>query len=69
MAADPIAAPLLLGLGVEEFSMSPNLIPELKRVIARWTLPEAETLAREALRAQSSDSVRQVLTGAAENQK
>jgi phosphocarrier protein FPr len=62
MAADPVAAPLLLGLGVEEFSMSPPLIPELKRVIARWTLPEAEALAREALLAESSESVRQLLT-------
>ena len=65
MAADPLAAPLLLGLGVEEFSLSPPLIPELKRAIARWTLPEAEALAREALQAQSSEAVRQVLTGAA----
>jgi len=64
MAADPLAAPLLLGLGVEEFSLSPPLIPELKRVIARWTSPAAEALAREALQAQSSESVRQLLTGA-----
>lgn len=64
MAADPMATPLLLGLGVEEFSMSPPLIPELKRAIARWTLAEAEALARQALEAQSSDAVRQLVNAA-----
>ena len=64
MAADPLATPLLLGLGVEEFSVSPPLIPELKRAIARWTLPEAEALAREALQMESSDAVRKLLTQA-----
>ncbi len=63
MAADPLATPLLLGLGVEEFSMSAPLIPELKRGIARWTLPEAEALTRRALEAESSEAVRQLLAG------
>ena len=61
MAADPLAAPLLLGLGVEEFSVSPALIPELKRSIAGWTLGEAEALAREALQLESSEAVRALL--------
>ncbi len=60
MAADPLAAPLLLGLGVEEFSVSPPLIPELKRAIARCTMPEAEALARRAVEADSSAAVRQL---------
>jgi phosphoenolpyruvate-protein phosphotransferase/dihydroxyacetone kinase phosphotransfer subunit len=62
MAADPLATPLLLGLGVEELSMSPPLIPEMKRAIARWTLPEAEALAHRALQAKSSEAVRHLLT-------
>jgi phosphocarrier protein FPr len=61
MAADPLATPLLLGLGVEEFSVSPPLIPELKRAIARWTTPEAEALARAVLQVESSDGVREML--------
>ncbi len=59
MAADPLAAPLLLGLGVEEFSVSPPFIPELKRTMALWTLPDAEALAREALESESSEAVRE----------
>jgi phosphocarrier protein FPr len=60
MAADPLAAPLLVGLGVEELSMSPPLIPDVKRAIARWTLSEAQALAREALAADSSEHVKRM---------
>src|SRR5205823_3740811 len=61
MAADPLAAPVLLGLGVAEFSVSPPLIPEVKRAIARWSLGEAEAVARAALRMDSCESVRRLV--------
>jgi phosphocarrier protein FPr len=67
MAADPLATPLLLGLGVEEFSVSPLLIPGLKRAIARWTVPEAEALARQALDADSATAVRALSVNASSN--
>jgi phosphocarrier protein FPr len=69
MAADPVATPLLLGLGVEEFSVSPPLIPELKHAIARWTLSDAEALARRALQSESCEAVRQMLTDARANSR
>jgi phosphocarrier protein FPr len=61
LAADPLATPLLLGLGLEEFSVSAPLIPELKRAISSWSVPEAEAVAREALAMDSSRSVRRLL--------
>jgi phosphocarrier protein FPr len=61
LAADPLAAPLLLGLGLEEFSVSAPLIPELKRAISSWSAPEAEGVAREALAMDSCQSVRRLL--------
>jgi phosphocarrier protein FPr len=61
LAADPVATPLLLGLGLEEFSVSAPLIPELKRAISSWSAPEAEGVAREALDMDSSQSVRRLL--------
>jgi phosphocarrier protein FPr len=61
LAADPLATPLLLGLGLEEFSVSAPLIPELKRAIRRWSAPEAEGVAREALAMDSCQSVRRML--------
>ena len=64
LAADPLAAPLLLGLGLEEFSVSAPLIPELKRAISRWSAPEAEGVAQAALVMDSSQSVRRLLLGA-----
>jgi phosphocarrier protein FPr len=63
MAADPLAAPLLLGLGVDELSMSPRFIPEIKHAIANWTLPQAQAVAREALLADSSAAVRRLVAG------
>jgi phosphocarrier protein FPr len=64
LAGDPLAAPLLLGLGLEEFSVSAPLIPELKRAISCWSAPEAEGVAQEALAMDSSQSVRRLLLGA-----
>jgi phosphocarrier protein FPr len=61
LAADPLAVPLLLGLGLKEFSVSASLIPELKRAISRWSVPEAEGVAQEALGMDSSHSVRRLL--------
>jgi phosphocarrier protein FPr len=61
LAADPVATPLLLGLGLEEFSVSASLIPELKRAISLWSAPEAEGMAREALDMDSSQAVRRLL--------
>jgi phosphocarrier protein FPr len=61
LAADPLATPLLLGLGLEEFSVSAPLIPDIKRAISSWSAPEAEAVAREALAMDSGQSVRRLL--------
>jgi phosphotransferase system enzyme I (PtsI) len=42
MAGDPSAAIILLGLGLDEFSMSAFTIPEVKRIIRSVTLAEAQ---------------------------
>lgn len=61
MAADPLATALLIGLGIEEFSVSAPLIPEVKQAIGRCSLQEAEAIARHALTLDSSDAVRRYL--------
>ncbi len=43
------AIPVLLGLGLDEFSMTPRAIPEAKQIVRSLTLSEAEEIAQEAL--------------------
>ena len=45
MAADPVMAVLMLGMGVDEFSMSPNLIPLAKKIVSQVTYEDAKALA------------------------
>lgn len=49
MAGDPLAALLLLGLGVREFSMEVSALPEIRETFRRVTLEEAQRVAQEAL--------------------
>jgi len=65
LAADTLATPVLLGLGIEEFSVSAPLIPALKQAIGRWSVSEVGAIAREALALDSSGAVRRLLAGAA----
>jgi phosphotransferase system enzyme I (PtsI) len=75
MAGDPVLAPLLLGLGVDELSAAPSLVPPLKFLIRRLKLSEAQELAAFALDCESASEVlarcqelaRQIAPGLFEN--
>ncbi|GHV33242.1 hypothetical protein AGMMS4952_24930 [Spirochaetia bacterium] len=49
LAGTPSAAPILLGLGLDEFSMAASAIPPVKRVIRGTTLEDCRALAEKAL--------------------
>ncbi len=49
MAGDAVYVPLLIGLGVDELSMTPPLIPAVKYLVRAMTLVDAQKLANEAL--------------------
>lgn len=49
LAGDERAAALLLGMGIDEFSVSPHKIQKIKRVILQTSMAEAEALAEEVL--------------------
>lgn len=49
MAGEPSFALMLLGLGLDEFSMPPQVIPELKYIIRSVTLKSAQEIALVAL--------------------
>jgi phosphoenolpyruvate-protein phosphotransferase (PTS system enzyme I) len=61
MAGDRSAVPFLLGLGLDEFSMSAVSIPEVKRQIRRLSAGECREVARRALETGTSDEVRALL--------
>jgi phosphotransferase system enzyme I (PtsI) len=57
MAGDPVLAPLLVGLGVDELSAAPSLVPSLKFLIRRLNLGEARKLATFALECESAGEI------------
>ena len=58
MAADPVAAVILMGLGVRLMSVSPAQIPELKEVVRAADIATARQVARESLEMTSGAEVR-----------
>lgn len=58
LAGEPLAIPILLGLGLDEFSMNPPAIPIAKQVIRQLTLEVARQVAQEALELDSPEGVK-----------
>ncbi len=57
MSSDVLFTSLLLGLGLEEFSVIPAVIPEVKRVIRGVTMEQAREIAAKALSLPSAADV------------
>jgi phosphotransferase system enzyme I (PtsI) len=57
MAGEPLAAPILLGLGLDEFSMSPARVPEIKQVMQNLHKEDCLKLADEVLMMVDAQSV------------
>ena len=67
LASDPLAAPLLVGLGVDELSAVPSVIPELKSKLRALRLDDCRELAERALKAASAAAVRALALDAGGN--
>ncbi|WP_405080050.1 phosphoenolpyruvate--protein phosphotransferase [Paenibacillus chitinolyticus] len=61
MAGDPLAAPLLLGLGLDEWSMEAGRLSPLKEVLAGLDRQECRELAERVLLLDTPQAVRQAL--------
>ncbi len=61
LAGEPLAIPILLGLGLDEFSMNPPAIPVAKQIIRQLAMDEAREVAREALQADSPEAVEELV--------
>jgi phosphotransferase system enzyme I (PtsI) len=58
LAGEPLAIPILLGLGLDEFSMNPPAIPIAKQIIRQLTLEEAQDVAEDALELDEPEAVK-----------
>lgn len=57
MCSEPIWAIILLGLNLDELSMSPLNIPQIKKLVRSVKLPDARKLAEEVLKLSTGDEV------------
>jgi len=61
MAGDALCAPILVGLGLEEFSMNAGSIPTVKHVIRSLSAEQAEAEVKQIFRLSTSQEVREFM--------
>ncbi|NNG26732.1 MAG: phosphoenolpyruvate--protein phosphotransferase [Ignavibacteriaceae bacterium] len=61
MAADTLAMPLLIGLGLEELSLSPTTIPYAKRIIRNFEFKRAKELADKCLKLYTEEDIEETI--------
>jgi phosphoenolpyruvate-protein phosphotransferase len=61
LAGEPLAIPLLLGLGLDELSMNPPAIPMAKQILRSLTVAEARHIAHAALEMEDPHQIREWL--------
>jgi len=61
LAGDPEAVPILIGLGLDELSVNPPSIPNVKKLIRSISYEEANQLAKKAIKMTSAKDVRNLV--------
>lgn len=61
MAADPLSAVMLLGMGLRTFSMNPIFIPKVKKALRAVELKTAEEAVTEALRLKTAREIEEFM--------
>ncbi len=64
IASNSFFTPLLLGLGLTDFSLSPRYLPQVKQTIRKWNLKKAKALAEEILKMTDPKKISEFLTKA-----
>jgi phosphotransferase system enzyme I (PtsI) len=57
MAGDPVLSILLIGMGFEQLSMSPTVIPEIKKVISSISQQDAQHLVAEIMKLSTAGEI------------
>jgi len=63
MAGDPLASIVLLGMGLDAFSMSSSVLPSVKEILRSVRLDEAEELITEVMKMSSSQKIEDYVSG------
>jgi phosphoenolpyruvate-protein kinase (PTS system EI component) len=63
LAGNPLATPVLLGLGLDELSMSAPAIPAVKQAIRALDMQQAREMAQAVLKLPSAEAVYDYLAG------
>jgi len=61
MSGSPVYTMLLLGLGLRQLSVSPSVLPEIKKVIRSVTISQCEAVAQRALTMENARDVKSYL--------
>jgi phosphotransferase system enzyme I (PtsI) len=64
MAGDELAAPLLLGLGLDEFSMSASSILRARQLINSLSYEEMKAMAEKAVNCDTAEEVQELVKSA-----
>ncbi|HTY58009.1 MAG TPA: phosphoenolpyruvate--protein phosphotransferase [Bacteroidota bacterium] len=67
MAADPLATVLLVGLGIDELSVIPSVLPEIKKIILSIKYKEAKRVADKVLAMSTEVEIREHLSSIIKN--
>lgn len=61
IGGDPLSIPILLGLGIDNLSMSPSVIPQARRIINSLSIKECKNLANKVLKCATSEEVNKLV--------
>ena len=61
MAGNPLATVMLLGMGLDEFSAVSSMLPILKRIIRKTSYKTARKFARQVIKMNSTEEIKNAL--------
>ncbi|MBW1815505.1 MAG: hypothetical protein JRJ39_18325 [Deltaproteobacteria bacterium] len=61
MAGDPINTPILLGLGIDELSMSPQVMPAVKSMIRSLDVKETNSFINQVMEKSTASEILKLL--------
>jgi len=67
MAGDPLATAFLVGIGIDELSVIPPVLPEIKKIVRSLKLKDAKRVADKVCTLHTETEIRAILTSIIKN--